>query len=82
MRDFTLAMRSDDSWHRRQRSKVISNDPAEHIYCVCLLTKILMQVYLYLVPLLAIFYLIPSAQMVFMLEQVARETNQKVATFT
>ena len=34
--------------------------------------------YLYLVPLLAIFYLIPSAQMVFMLEQVARETNQKV----
>jgi len=55
VRDFTLAMRSDDSWHRRQRSKV----------------------YLYLVPLLAIFYLIPSAQMVFMLEQVARETNQK-----
>ena len=42
----------------------------------------LLQVYLYLVPLLAIFYLIPSAQMVFMLEQVARETNQKVATFT
>ena len=33
MRDFTLAMRSDDSWHRRQRSKVISNDPAEHL-CV------------------------------------------------
>jgi len=55
VRDFTLAMRSGDSWHRRQRSKV----------------------YLYLVPLLAIFYLIPSAQMVFMLEQVARETNQK-----
>ena len=42
----------------------------------------LFQVYLYLVPLLAIFYLIPSAQMVFMLEQVARETNQKVTTST
>ena len=35
-----------------------------------------------MVPLLAIFYLIPSAQMVFMLEKVARETNQKVVSFT
>ena len=73
MRDFTLAMRSDDSWHRRQRSKVISGHQENRLS--------LFQVYLYLVPLLAIFYLIPSAQMVFMLEQVARETNQKVTTF-
>ena len=67
-------MRSDDSWHRRQRSKVISGNQENLLS--------LFQVYLYLVPLLAIFYLIPSAQMVFMLEQVARETNQKVTTST
>jgi len=57
--DFTLAMRSEDSWHRRQRSKV----------------------YLYLVPLLAVFYLVPSVQMVFMLERVAREAGGQEQCF-
>jgi hypothetical protein len=53
LKDLTRAMRSDDSWSRRQRSKV----------------------YLYLVPLLALFYLIPSVQMVFMLQQASQEAG-------
>ena len=81
MRDFTLAMRSDDSWHRRQRSKVILKG-SNMDGCARKAYFKTFQVYLYLVPLLAIFYLIPSAQMVFMLEKVARETNQKVVSFT
>jgi hypothetical protein len=53
LEDLTRAMKSDDSWSRRQRSKV----------------------YLHLVPLLALFYLVPSVQMVFMLQQAAQDSG-------
>ena len=86
--DFTLAMRSEDSWHRRQRSKVCL---LLHLHlclllCLCLCLHLhlhlhLCQVYLYLVPLLAVFYLVPSVQMVFMLERVAREAGGQEQCF-